>query len=181
MGWNGWEEINRIANPTAAMTNYGWPCYEGLERQNAYDALNLNLCESLYAQGPSAIQNPYYTYEHRETVVPGDGCPAGGSSTAGLDFYTSGPFPDSYDGALFFADYTRDCIWVMYRGTNGLPDPSTRQVFLSGAANPVDVQIGPDGALYYVDLNSGTVRRIRWPTPVRQRACRPRRRRGSSR
>jgi glucose/arabinose dehydrogenase len=29
VGWNDWEEINRIPNPTAGVTNLGWPCYEG--------------------------------------------------------------------------------------------------------------------------------------------------------
>ena len=41
-----------------------------------------------------------------------------------MAFYQGGPFPDSYDGALFFADYSRDCIWAMQKGTNGLPDPA---------------------------------------------------------
>ena len=29
VGWNDWEEINRIPNPTAPRLNFGWPCYEG--------------------------------------------------------------------------------------------------------------------------------------------------------
>ena len=32
VGWNTWEEINRIQSPTAAVTNLGWPCYEGAGR-----------------------------------------------------------------------------------------------------------------------------------------------------
>jgi glucose/arabinose dehydrogenase len=27
VGWGTWEELNRIANPTATVTNFGWPCY----------------------------------------------------------------------------------------------------------------------------------------------------------
>jgi glucose/arabinose dehydrogenase len=84
--------------------------------------------------------------------VAGDPCPTGSSSISGLAFYTTGPFPDSYDGALFFADYSRGCIWVMFRGQNGLPDPATLQTFDSGIG-PVDLQVGPDGALYYADLD----------------------------
>ena len=34
----------------------------------------------------------------------------------------AGRSPTAYDGALFFADYSRDCIWVMFPGGNGLPD-----------------------------------------------------------
>ena len=29
VGWNTWEEINRVPNPAAPVENFGWPCYEG--------------------------------------------------------------------------------------------------------------------------------------------------------
>ena len=48
VGWNEWEEINRIANPTDEVRNFGWPCYEGPFRQSGYDGANLAVCESLY-------------------------------------------------------------------------------------------------------------------------------------
>ena len=48
----------------------------------------------------------------------------------------------------------------MYRGANGLPDPATRETFLAGAAGPVFLTQGPDGALYYADLSGGKIRRI---------------------
>ena len=44
--------------------------------------------------------------------------------------------------------------------TNGAVDPSKIKTFVAPAANPVDLQVGPDGNLYYVDLVGGTVRRI---------------------
>jgi uncharacterized repeat protein (TIGR01451 family) len=103
---------------------------------------------------------PYYAYNHSAQVVAGESCPTGSSSTAGVAFYTNGPFPDAYDGALFFADYSRDCIWVMFPGGNGLPNANNRATFQGPAANPVDLQVGPDGALYYADFDGGTIRRI---------------------
>ncbi len=31
VGWNEWEEINKVLNPTnAVVENFGWPCYEGI-------------------------------------------------------------------------------------------------------------------------------------------------------
>ena len=48
----------------------------------------------------------------------------------------------------------------MRRGSNGLPDPSSIETFDAGAANPVDVIVGPGGDLYYVDLEGGAIRRI---------------------
>ena len=160
VGWNTWEEINRIVNPVdATVENFGWPCYEGGARQDAYDGANLNICENLYAAGPSAITQPVYAWNHAAKVVPGETCPTGGSSATGVAFYEGGDYP-GYAGALFFADYSRNCIWVMRAGTDGLPNPATIQTFVAGAADPVDIQIGPGGDLFYVDLNFGTIRRI---------------------
>jgi uncharacterized repeat protein (TIGR01451 family) len=159
VGWSTWEEINRIADPLGSVENFGWPCYEGSGTQSGYDNANLTICETLYAL-PGGVVAPYYAYNHSAQVVAGESCPTGSSSTAGVAFYPNGPFPDAYDGALFFADYSRDCIWVMFAGGNGLPNASNRATFQAPAANPVDLQIGPDGALYYADFDGGTIRRI---------------------
>ena len=97
-------------------------------------------------------------------MVPNEGCPTGSSSTAGLDFQFSNgnSYPAEYQDALFFADYTRDCIWVMPKGTSGLPAPGQIKTFVAGAANPVNLEIGPGGDLFYVDFDGGTIRRIRY-------------------
>ncbi|WP_345119898.1 PQQ-dependent sugar dehydrogenase [Dactylosporangium darangshiense] len=161
VGWNTWEEIDRVVSPTAALTNFGWPCYEGASPQGGYDSANLSLCEALYAgSGQSA---PYYTYNHSAKVVANESCPSGGSSVSGLAFAptSGGSYPSAYNGALFFSDYSRNCIWAMMPGTNGLPDPANIQTFDGGASGPVDLAMGPGGELYYASLN-GTIRRIRY-------------------
>ena len=164
VGWGTWEELNRITTPTAGVTNFGWPCYEGNGRQGGYDGADLTICENLYAAGAGAVTSPYYTYPHAGLVVPGETCPSGGSSTAGVTFYPTagGPYPADYRGALFFADYTRDCIWVMRAGANGLPDPANRATFAAQASNPVDLEVNPaTGELWYADFQgAGAVRRI---------------------
>ena len=42
VGWNTWEEVNRLVDPLGAglddVENFGWPCYEGQGRQSGYDA-----------------------------------------------------------------------------------------------------------------------------------------------
>jgi glucose/arabinose dehydrogenase/PKD repeat protein len=160
VGWNTWEEINRIVNPVdGAVRNFGWPCYEGSGRQSGYDAADLAICENLYAQA-GAVLSPVYAYNHADRVVTGETCPTGSSSISGLAFYESGSYPAAYTGALFFSDYSRDCIWVMFTGADGLPDPAQRATMVAGAANPVDLRIGPNGDLFYVDFNGGTIRRI---------------------
>lgn len=165
VGWRTWEEIDRIVDPAAGpVRNYGWPCYEGSKRQGGYDAANLNLCETLYGAGPSAVTPPYYAYQHSQQVVPGETCPTGGSSPSGIAFYptSGGGYPAGYAGALFFADYSRGCVWAMRAGADGLPNPADIVSFAPTASAPVDLEIGPDNDVYYVDAARGTVRRFHY-------------------
>ena len=112
-----WEEINRIQSPAdSSVDNFGWPCYEGSAPQSSFDAANLNLCENLYAQS-GAVTAPYFKYSHTAPVVPGESCPTGSSSISGMAFAPpTNAFPAAYQGALFFADYSRNCIWAMKTG-----------------------------------------------------------------
>ena len=166
VGWNTWEEINRVVSPTSATaSNFGWPCYEGASPQSGYQAAGLNVCSSLYS-APGSVIAPYYTYNHSACVVSYPGCHTGGSSVTGVAFYQGGSYPAAYNGALFFADHTRNEIWAMLPGANGLPDPSTIQSFVGvdatggAAGHPVDLKIGPGGDLFYVDMEDGTIHRI---------------------
>ncbi|WP_229402212.1 PQQ-dependent sugar dehydrogenase [Micromonospora okii] len=163
VGWTKWEELNRIADPTAGVANFGWPCYEGNGRQSGYDGANLDICENLYA-GPGQTA-PFYAYDHAASVVPGESCPTGGSSVGGLAFYpaSGGSYPAAYQGALFFSDYSRDCIWAMLPAApGGQPVAGNRQTFAAAASNPVDLAVGPGGDLYYVDIGGGALRRVRY-------------------
>ncbi|MBN1529109.1 MAG: PQQ-dependent sugar dehydrogenase, partial [Thermoleophilaceae bacterium] len=159
VGWNTWEEINRLPSPAAPVENFGWPCYEGNNRQSAYDGLNVSICENLYAAGAGAVTAPLYAYNHSAKVST-ESCPTGGSALSGMAFYDGGTFPSQYNGALFFADYARSCIWVMFAGAGGVPDPATRQPFVTDAGAPVDLQVGPGGDLFYADAGNGTIQRI---------------------
>ncbi|AQZ67377.1 hypothetical protein BKM31_43255 [[Actinomadura] parvosata subsp. kistnae] len=157
VGWGTYEEINRIPNPTGGVANFGWPCYEGPARENGYDALNLTLCENLYAAGASAHAQPFYSWNHGRRLYSGDMCtPGGQSSSSGVAFYPGGAYPDAYDGALFFSDYSRKCVWVMTKGSNGLPDPATVATFDTGTG-VVELETGPNGDLFAVDYDRGTI------------------------
>jgi PKD repeat protein len=168
VGWNTWEEINRLPNPTQEARNFGWPCYEGVGTQSGYDGANLNICENLYSQPPVPpslvpLTAPYYTYNHSAHIASNETtCTTGSSSISGLAFYQGGSYPSSYNGSLFFTDHSRNCIWVMNKGVNGLPDPASISVFADPAAHPVDLEIGPGGDLFYVDYDGGTIRRIQY-------------------
>ena len=168
VGWNDWEEINHDPAPTDHVVNFGWPCYEGDGRQASYESFADHICTDLYGlegsdpPDPGEAETPYYVYSHWASVVDGDGCPIGSSAIAGMAFYASGTYPSSYSGALFFADHSRNCIWVMPEGADGLPDPTAVSPFASPAAGPVDLEIGPGGDLYYAGYDDGTIRRIQY-------------------
>jgi glucose/arabinose dehydrogenase len=161
VGWNTWEEINRVANAGDAVAeNFGWPCFEGSARQAGYDGANLDRCESLYTAGGQTA--PFYAYNHNAKVVATDPCPTGGSSISGIAFESGSNYPAAYAGALFFADSSRGCIWAM-QTANGQPSPSLLVPFVTGANTPVQVLTGPGGDVFYVALGAGELRRVSYP------------------
>jgi glucose/arabinose dehydrogenase len=162
VGWTNYEEINRIADVSnMTVTNFGWPCFEGPRPQPGYESAGLDLCASLSAR-PGAHSLPLFAYAHGVDLVPADGCGLqNGSAISGLAFYVGGNYPSEYRDALFFSDYARNCIWVMPAGADGTPAPKSVRPFVVGASQPVQLQIGPEGDLYYVDF-TGNVRRIEY-------------------
>ena len=167
VGLAKYDEIDRITDVLGTVENGGWPCVEGPLPPAAWDRLNMTLCEPR-----PAIHAPYFSYAHAEKVVPGEICPSGSTSVSGLAFYEGGPYPAAYDGALFFADFSRDCIWAMRAGPGGLPNKGDIVTFVAAATNPVALEIGPGGDLFYADyggdpvvgggITPGTIRRIRY-------------------
>ena len=91
VGYNTWEEINRINSPQT-IQNFGWPCYEGIGQQSSYANLPVNICTNLYNQ-PGAVTPPVFTYNHSAKIVPGETCTTGSSSVTGLAFYTGTSYP----------------------------------------------------------------------------------------
>lgn len=161
VGWNTWEEIDRITSTTSgAATNFGWPCYEGAAQQPDYHNAGLNLCNSLYTSGGTAA--PYYAFQHGVQLTGSTCSTTNGSAITGLAFHTGTGYPTGYDGALFFADHSRNCVWAMRVGSDGLPDPSSIVDFQSGG-NPVDVETGPaslNNDIFTVDMEGGSIHRL---------------------
>lgn len=150
VGWNTWEEINYIPDPLATpIRNFGWPCYEGVGVMPQYYYSDLPICNDLVDEGTATP--PFYTYQH-----------VGGASATGAAIYEGGNYPAQYVGALFIADYTEHKIRVMYPDAQGVPDPSTIEDFSEPEVNPVDLQAGPNGDLFYIDISIGSLRRIEY-------------------
>jgi glucose/arabinose dehydrogenase len=177
VGNAAWEEIDKIPVPTgggsipATGNNFGWPCYEGNAAGITYGVVTINQCTSLVNSGIAV--GPYYTYNHAAHVNASESCRIGSSSVSALAFYTGTSYPVAYRGALFFGDHSRDCIWAMLPDGAGNPDPTNIVPIVTGSptastywVGPVDLQAGPNGDLFYVDLDAGTVNRLTYGLPT---------------
>lgn len=191
VGMDLWEEIDRLPSPPTlgqGLTNFGWPCYEGgpagnlvqSRWQTAEKEQGKPFCKDFYAD-PSQVTAPFFAYSHPKTpgfdghLFAGDACdPTPGSAVAGLAFYDAaaapaeGAFAAEYDGALFFSDAARGCIWTMLKGAGGAPDPATVANFAvkgeGESFTPVDVVQGPDGYLYVPNFYADSIVQIRYFT-----------------
>jgi glucose/arabinose dehydrogenase len=179
VGWETYEEIDKVPLEPAKAYNSGWPCYEGNRPQPSYQAAELAICENLYKE-PGSTEEPFYFYDHLGPVVQGDECPTGeGSAISGVLPYEGEELPPEYHDALFFADSVRGCIYVMPADADGEPDPSEAKPFLTEAAPypGIDIQEGPEGAIFYSSLESpedglGGIHRILFDTKSPQAALR---------
>lgn len=81
----------------------------------------------------------------------------GRGSPTGCAVYNHFAFPARYQNALFFADWTRGRILAVKLKPNGGSYTASSEVFLEGQPlNVTDLDIGPDGALYFVTGGRGT-------------------------
>jgi glucose/arabinose dehydrogenase len=159
VGWNDSEEIDRLDLADLAVPNFGWPCYEGPRAQAAFQAAGIGMCSALYADGSARM--PFFSWDHSSRVVAGETCPTGTSSVSGLAFYASGSYPAKFEGALFFTDWARHCIWAMLPDASGVPDPTQVVTFASGlSGGSVNLERGPGGDIFYVDYDGGRIQRI---------------------
>ncbi len=112
-------------------------------------------CEGACSNGN--FTNPIFTYHHSTGANPG-------RSLTGGPTYTGLLFPQQYRGKYFFADF--EVGWLQYL------DLSTNQptVFARNMVGITDMDVGSDGALYYVRFYNTDVGRITYggvnPTPT---------------
>lgn len=156
VGGAGSEEINLVEG--SGLFNSGWPCYEGTGlTQNSF-WLTTNICNTLINSGEHDA--PLFRYGRNLPIVASEACPNGGLSISGVAVNRVGFGPAGLDGALFFTDYTRDCVWYLPQGANGRPNATAPAVFATGVGGLVDLSFGPDGALWAVDIIGSRVVRF---------------------
>lgn len=120
--------------------NYGWPRYEGHENNNNFD-------------------DPIFTYKHddlRHSPHATSGCAITGGTFYDPPATAVNKFPDSYTGDYFFADFCNG--WIRRLDADG----GGASGFLTGANMPVDLKVSEDGDLYYLELGSGSVKRVQY-------------------
>ncbi|MBM2819198.1 MAG: glucose dehydrogenase [Nitrosarchaeum sp.] len=101
-------------------------------------------CEGLCSPANPILTNPIYTYNHGTS----------GAAITGGVFYKSNVFPPGYYDSYFFGDYVKGFIKRL-SPTNVVSD------FLT-ANSPVDIDVGPDGSLYYLSINTGEVHKVQF-------------------
>jgi len=121
-------------NDGIAGSNYGWPTCEGL-------------CNP---PNPN-FRDPIFAYANDASTC----------AITGGAFYNPQivQFPPQYVGNYFFADFCGGWIRRL--------DPSNGNAvfdFATGISSPVDLQVSPDGFLYYLARGSGSVNRIGFTT-----------------
>ncbi len=102
---------------------YGWPRVEG--KSNGEDL-------------PDEYQDPFYQYEHKDNYC----------CVAGASFYNPqvNQFPEMYSGILFYSDYCTGHIHML-----DVDSGLDKGIFLSDGDRVVDIAVGPDGSLFYLE------------------------------
>ncbi|MGD8396372.1 MAG: PQQ-dependent sugar dehydrogenase, partial [Candidatus Eiseniibacteriota bacterium] len=149
VGNASWEELDEAAGGEY----FGWP-----RREGAHPGTLGGACP-----GDPGV-DPIWEYPH----------PLGPASIIGGPLYRPAPgggvhdFPPEYDGDVFYVEHYEG---TMHRltfdagsGTWGLADPVPGQpapdVWATGITRVADIQVGPDGAIYYAQVFPGPIRRI---------------------
>ena len=145
VGWTQWEEVNSGV-PGA---NFGWPYFEGGSgvslRTNGYQ--NLPEAQAFYASGEQ-VTPAIYALNHSQSGI--NAIILGG-------VYAGKTYPMEYHGDLFFNDLGQGIVRNVSFDTNG--NINNLQTFSTGAQIVVHIQQGPDGNLYFIDLNDGQIGR----------------------
>lgn len=145
VGWTRWEEINS----GAAGANYGWPYYEGASGTSVVNTRYRNTPEgdAFFAQNVT-VDAPLYALSHQ----------ADGINAIVLgDVSRGGYYGDAFDGDLFFNDLGQGIVRHASLDADGqVVDVNT---FTTGANVVVAMREGPDGAMYYVDLDDNLIGR----------------------
>jgi glucose/arabinose dehydrogenase len=143
VGWEEWEEVDLA---TAPGKNYGWPCYEGSGHTSGYR--DLSGCTAQYANEGTAlaVTAPDWTYAHSSFSDFS-------AAVIGGPVYTGATYPSDYAGDVFYGDYVHGFINRLNLDASG--HVTSSQSFATGGPPWVDLELGPNGNLYFTDYGDG--------------------------
>ncbi|NBD33558.1 MAG: hypothetical protein GVY17_11480 [Cyanobacteria bacterium] len=148
VGQAAWEEINRGVGKF-----FGWSLYEGGNGTSlrASRFAGRPSFQDLYEKVDNIVTAPIYAENH------GDGAKA---IVVG-DFYTGTAYPEIYQGALFFTDYgvgiDETDVRALVFDEQGNLDSAIPFANFSKKVGATYMATGPDGKLYFANLNQGVV------------------------
>jgi glucose/arabinose dehydrogenase len=145
VGWTKWEEINSAG----AGANFGWPYYEGGSGTNSINTGYQNTPEgaAFFAQN-IAVTPALYALNHQADGI---------NAIVMGDVYRGTLYGAEYEGDVFFNDLGQG---IVRHGTIDAAGQITNvKTFATGASVVVSISQGPDGALYYVDLDDNRIGR----------------------
>ena len=91
-------------------------------RQSGYEAIGLNICKNLYTAGTARSRAALHLQPRRRRS-PTEDCPAGTLVDLRRRVLRRRDLPARLPARMFFADYARNCIWVMFPDADGVPEP----------------------------------------------------------
>ena len=145
VGWTQWEEVN-VGQPG---DNFGWPYYEGgngVSLQTTHYE-NLSAAQAFYASGEpvtAALLGLNHAIDGIDAIVMGD-------------IYDGNVYSSQYQGDLIISELGPGIVRnISFHGDRSIASVET---FAVGASIVVQMQTGPDGHLYFVDLDDGVVGR----------------------
>jgi len=148
VGQSSWEEVSVVPSPGS---NMGWPYWEG---NNSYRG---TLCPT-DSSFPTVVF-PVYVYPN-----PGGASVIMAALYRGVNYPSDASFPPEFDENAFFFDFYSGNLRVLRSPNAGvnwtLVAGSDAVNFGTGFQYAPDMQVGPDGALYWVAESTSALRRI---------------------
>lgn len=146
VGYNDVEELDVVEKGG----DYGWPCLEGAKQTPAYHSTSF--CRDYYARHARRSVAPWFALAQPrwQTVV------------AGTSLERARELPENFRTQYAFADWAVSKVWVTDVATAHRHFVPTKGFHLveSGAAGPVRLRVGSDGALYELSINTGEIWRF---------------------
>ena len=166
-GPRGYDEFNRADSPG----NYGWPYFVGDNKPyHAYNFgtrvigplfdVNAPANHSIHNTGTTVLppaRNAMIWYPYNESAEFPVLKNGGRSAMAGAVYHyksslkSNVKFPAYYDGSLFVFDWMRNWIMAVFMNPQGGVQRIERIMPSTKIDKPIDMQFGPDGALYVLE------------------------------